>query len=152
MFVRTLLESKERNLITTTPEATLEEAMDLLIGNGIGCLPVLSGSGELVGIISDKDIFKKIHETKGNYRQCCVKEVMTYELIVGLPEDDISYIAGVMDKNWIRHVPILDGEKVVGIVSLRDIIKTTAENVGIENRYLNLYMEMMGRRDKSGDL
>ncbi len=152
MFVRTLLETKDQKLITTTPDASLEKAMDLLIDNGIGCLPVLNGVGKLVGIISDKDIFKKIHETRGDYRKCNVEEVMTAELIVGLPEDDINYIAGVMDKNWIRHVPIVDGEKVIGIVSLRDINKATAENVKIENRYLNLYMEMMNRRDKSGDV
>ena len=151
MYVRTLLENKKKDLVTIAPDAKLSSAMDLLIENGIGCLPVLADDGSLVGIISDKDIFHKIHETHGDYKQFTVEEVMTDNVLVGLPEDDITYIAGVMDKNWVRHVPIVDGEKVIGIVSLRDIIRTTAENVEIENRYLNLYMDMMHRRDKSGD-
>jgi CBS domain-containing protein len=126
--------------------------MDVLINKGIGCLPVLDDSGKLVGILSDKDIFKKIHETKGQYHSLNVEDVMSTELIIGLPDDDIAYIAGVMDKNWIRHIPVLDGDNLIGLVSQRDVVKTQTKNINIENRYLNLYMDMFERRDKSGDL
>jgi CBS domain-containing protein len=77
---------------------------------------------------------------------------MSTELIIGLPDDDIAYIAGVMDKNWIRHIPVLDGDNLIGLVSQRDVVKTQTKNINIENRYLNLYMDMFERRDKSGDL
>ncbi len=152
MLVKTLLESKPKEIVTAKPSTSIDEAMDLLISKGIGCLPVIDQNDKLVGILSDKDIFKKVHETKGQYHALSVKDVMSTDLIIGLPDDDITYIAGVMDKNWIRHVPVLEGETLVGLISLRDIIKTQTNNTDIENRYLNMYMDMSHRRDKSGDV
>jgi CBS domain-containing protein len=152
MLARTLLEKKPRDIVTATAETSIDRAMELLIANNIGCLPVLDDDGKLTGIVSDKDIFRKIHETKGAYHGLTVGDVMTTELIIGLPDDDLEYIAGIMDKNWIRHVPIVDAEQVVGLISLRDIIKFQVKNTEIENRYLNMYMDMLHRRDQSGDV
>ena len=152
MLARTLLDKKPRNIVTASADMSVDEAMDLLISKNIGCLPVLDADGKLSGIVSDKDIFKKIHETKGDYHALKVGDVMTTELIIGLPDDDLEYIAGIMDKNWIRHVPIVDAEQVIGLISLRDIIKSQTKNTEIENRYLNMYMDMLHRRDKSGDV
>ena len=149
MLVKTLLEAKPKQVITAAVETTIEQAMDMLIQNKIGCLPVVGPDKRLVGIISDTDIFKKIHQTKGQYDSLTVQDLMKTELIVGLPDDDINYIAGIMDKNWIRHVPIVDGDNVIGMVSLRDIHKTYVRNKEVENRYL---MDMLEKRDKSGDI
>lgn len=152
MLVRTLLDQKPRQVITADPTMSLENAMDLLISKNIGCLPVVKHDGMLVGIISDKDIFRRIHQTRGKYHDLTVEDVMSTDLIVGLPSDEVSYIAGIMDKNWIRHVPIIEGEEIVGLVSQRDIVKFETASHQIENRYLNLYMDSLHRRDKSGDL
>lgn len=151
MLVRTLLDEKPRAVITADPSMSIGQAMDLLISNNIGCLPVVLGDKGLVGIVSDKDIFRRIHQTKGEYHELTVEDVMSTDLIVGLPSDEIAYIAGIMDKNWIRHVPIVEGEEIVGLISQRDIVKFEATNHEIENRYLNLYMDSLHRRDKSGD-
>jgi len=152
MLVRALLQSKPKEIVTTRPGTTIDEAMDVLINKNIGCLPVVDDDGKPVGIISDKDIFRRIHKTKGdNYHNLKVADVMSTDLIVGVPEDDITYIAGIMDKNWIRHVPIMDEDKMVGLISLGDIITTQAEHAKIENRYLKLYTSGMGSRDKSAD-
>lgn len=151
MLVKNLLESKPRQIVAVKPEVSVDEAMDLLIRNNIGCLPVVNDNGELVGIVSDKDIFKKVHETKGQYHELSVKDLMTTNLIVGLPDDDIMYIAGIMKKNWIRHVPIVEEGTVVGLVSLRDILKTVTKTTDIENRYLKMYMDGLHSRDRSAD-
>lgn len=151
MLVRNLLEQKARDVITAKPADSIDKAMDLLITHNIGCLPVVDDTGRLIGIISDKDIFHRIHQTKGEYHHLKVDDVMSRQLIVGLPDDELEYIAGIMDKNWIRHVPILSEEKIVGLVSQRDIIKMTARHTELENRYLNLYLEGLHHRDKSAD-
>lgn len=151
MLVKTLLDSKKRDIITTRPSVSVDAAMDVLISNEIGCLPVLDDDESLIGIVSDKDVFRKVHETKGDYHSLTVGDLMTTDLIVGLPEDSVDYILGVMSMNWIRHVPIVAGEKVVGLVSLWDVIRATAKNLEIENRYLRLYMDGLHRRDQSGD-
>lgn len=152
MLVRTILEEKNRQLITGSSETTIKEAMELLIKNGIGCLPILDDNKKLVGIVSDKDIFQRIHETEGDYRTVRLSEIMSVDLVVGLPEDTLKYVAKIMDKNWIRHLPIVDGDELIGLVSQRDIIKTQAENIKAENRYLKLYTNPLGSRDKSSDL
>ncbi|UCD62681.1 MAG: CBS domain-containing protein [Candidatus Zixiibacteriota bacterium] len=149
MLVKSILETKAQNVITARPSNTLHEAMDMLIKNKIGCLPVVDDNEKIIGIISDTDIFRKIHETEGKYQSLKVSDLMTKELIVGLPTDELDYIAGVMEKNYIRHVPIVDDDHVIGIVSLRDIHKTYVRNKEIETRYL---MDMLEKRDKSGDI
>ena len=152
MRVKTLLKRNQRDLVTALPSTTVDEAMDMLINNNIGCLPVLGHSGKLAGMISDKDIFRKVHETKGNYHDLKVGDLMSTDLIIGVPDDDLAYIASVMDKNWIRHVPIVDGEEMVGLVSQRDIIKTRSSRHERENRYLKMYMDGLHHRDQSGDV
>lgn len=151
MRVETLIKEKKKEVITANASTSIAEAMDLLIKNNIGCLPVVDGNDELIGIVSDKDIFKKIHQTGGDYQSVSVGDVMTSDPVVGVLDDDISYIAGVMSKNWIRHVPIVDGKRVISMVSQRDIIRTQTEHTEIENRYLKLYSDGLGLRDKSSD-
>lgn len=149
MQVKTLLESKPKQIVSSNPLTSIDEAMGLLITNNIGCLPVVDDENMLVGILSDKDIFARIYQTKGNYQSLKVEDVMTTNLIVGLPSDDVEYIAGVMEKNSIRHVPIVDGEQLIGLISLRDIVRTQTVAREVENRYL---MDMLEKRDKSGDI
>jgi CBS domain-containing protein len=152
MLVRSVLESKSKEIVTAGRSTKIDEAMDLLISKNISCLPVLDDGGKLIGIVSDKDIFKRIHQTKGDYHSLTVGDVMNTSVIVGLPDDDISYIAGLMGKNWIRHVPIIEDEQLIGLVSQRDIIKTQAKKTEIENRYLKLYLDDMNGPSRSGDL
>jgi len=65
---------------------------------------------------------------------------MSRDLIVGLPDDDISYISGVMTQNRSRHIPVVEKDKLIGLVSLGDIVKTQMDKIKIENRYLKDYV------------
>jgi len=149
MRVKQLLKKVQRDTITTGPDTTVSAAMDTLIDNGIGCLPVIDERDRLIGIVSDKDIFRKIHQTKGQYHDLKVRDLMNIEVIIGDPEDDLDYISGLMQQNWIRHVPIVVGEKIVGLISQRDIVKSETSYAKIENRYLRLYTEDINSRDRS---
>ena len=151
MLVKSFLDQKKRDVITTTSAMSVAEAMELLISNKISCLPVVDSDGKLIGIVSDKDIFKKVHETKGQYHDLKVGDVMTKDLIVGLLTDDMNYVANVMDKNWIRHIPIVEGDLLVGLVSEGDVMRNQMDHINFENRYLNLYLTGMGHRDRSAE-
>ena len=141
MLVKEVLQSKDKRLVTTGPTATLKQAMGLLITNKVSSLPVLDENEKLIGIISDKDIFRKAHEDAQTFQNLSVGECMSTNLIVGLPEDDVAYIAGVMTENRIRHVPIVDRDRIIGLLSVGDIVKTQIENIKVENRYLWQYIE-----------
>jgi len=141
MRVKDLLRAKKRELVTAGAETSLKHAMRLLIDNKISCLPVCGDSQKLIGIISDKDIFRKAYELDCAFQDLTVGDCMTDDVIVGLVDDEVAYIAGVMTQNRIRHVPIVDGETIVGLISVGDIVKTQIENIKIENRYLRLYID-----------
>jgi CBS domain-containing protein len=140
MQVKDILRTKDRDVLTATTATPVPEAMKLLISHKISCLPVVSDNNELEGIISDKDIFRKVHEDPEGFRNSTVGELMSRDLIVGLMDDEVSYIANIMTNNRIRHVPILEDSKLKGLVSIGDIVKTQMEKIAVENRYLKQYI------------
>jgi CBS domain-containing protein len=141
MFVKEMLKSSPKDIITVDPSTDLWTAMETLISNKIGCLPVLNSSGTLVGILDDKDIFRAVYENQDNFEKFTAGELMTSNLIIGMPDDDLNYIAGLMAKNDIRYVPIMDDKKMVGLISPGDVVKAQMTHIEIENRYLKMYME-----------
>ena len=141
MKVRDILKGKARDTITVRLETKISEAMRLLIVNKISCLPVVNESANLLGIISDKDIFNKIYDDPDNFRASTVIDLMSKDLIVGVLDDEVSYIAGVMTNNRIRHIPIVENKQLTGLVSVGDVVKTQMENIQIENRYLKQYID-----------
>ena len=143
MLVKDLLQNKGREVVTTTTDTPIETAMGTLIKRKISCLPVVDDNDKLIGIVSDKDIFRKLYETKGDGMHVTIGEIMTTDLIVGVPDDTVAYIAGVMTNNRIRHIPIIeshDGNDLVGLLSVGDIVKTRMEDMKVENRYLREYI------------
>lgn len=148
MLVETVLDRKPNQIVSVSPTTPIQEAMGLLITNKIGCLLALDSEDRLVGILSDKDILSRVYETKGDYHSLTVKDLMTTELIVGLPTDDLEYVAKVMEKNAIRHMPIIKDDRSIGVISMRDIVKALLANREVENRYL---VDMLEKRDRSGD-
>lgn len=140
MLVKDLLKKKEREIITIEPSVNILQAMGKLIDNKIGCLLVMDSADKLTGIVSDKDIFHTVYKDRENFHEYKVSDIMTTDLIIGLLDDDINYIAGIMTQNRVSHVPILEKDKLVGLVSIGDIIKAQMKYMQIENRYLKLYI------------
>ena len=120
-----MLQAKDvmtKNVITIHPDASLDEAIHHLIEKEISGMPVIKENGKMVGIISEKDILnffafsRDLHNIK-------VKEVMTKDVISFPPEMDVEEIGLSIGRNKFRRAPILDGDRLVGIVSRRDIIR-----------------------------
>lgn len=141
MHVRDLLDLKHREVITIAPDATVDAAMELLLYHKISCLPAVNSEGELQGIISDKDIFRAAYESDTHFKEMSVGDLMSTDLIVGVLDDMVDYIAAVMTNNRIRHVPIVVDNRLIGLVSLGDIVKAQLQDLQVTNRYLQLYIE-----------
>lgn len=140
MKVRDFMQNNPRQVITARENTPIPAAMSLLLQNRISCLPVLDDRAELAGIISDKDIFRAAFDDPKGFTDLSVKQLMTTNLLVGLADDDLDYIAGVMTNNRIRHVPIVENKRLIGLLSVGDIVKSQLKNVQIENRYLWKYI------------
>ena len=141
MLVKDLLKEKTREVATIRPEDTVDTAMAKLLENRISCLPVVSEDGALKGIVSDKDIFKTAYQQEDGFKRVLIREIMTTDLIVGVEDDDLGYIAAVMTNNRIRHVPIMSEGKMVNLLSVGDIVKAQLRDLKVTNRYLRMYIE-----------
>jgi CBS domain-containing protein len=141
MLVKDLLRYYPKTIITTSKEANILVAMEALLQNRISSLPVVEDDNRLIGIVSDKDIFRTAYEKRENFLVLTVEHIMTTNLIVGVEDDDLDYIAALMTNNRIRHIPIVNGEHIVGLVSIGDVVKTQIKNVEVENRFLKQYIE-----------
>lgn len=141
MLVRDLLRANPKDLVCVRENTEILEAMKLLIKHKISCLLITDGEGHLTGIVSDKDIFKVCYEKHCDFTEIHVADIMTTEVIVGFQSDDLSYIAGLMTNNRIRHVPVVEGEKLVGLVSIGDAVKAQMADMEAHNRYLKQYID-----------
>jgi len=141
VLVKELLKTKGRDPITIVATASLLEAMKKLVENKISCLPVVKSGDKLEGIVSDRDIFKAVHEDHAGFKHRKVADIMTTDLVIGVADDDVQYIGGVMTNNRVRHIPILENDRLIGLVSVGDVVKVQIESMQVENRYLRTYID-----------
>jgi CBS domain-containing protein len=136
MDARTILNRKGRVVHTISPSATIREAMALLLRHRVGSLIVLDNDEEVVGIITERDIFRLTYEYEGRIMGIAVESVMTRNLIIALPYDSVDYLKSLITENRIRHLPVIDQGKLAGVISIGDIVHEESSAVAVENRYL----------------
>ncbi len=144
--VRDLLDRKSNAVVSfISPNAKAVEAARFMMANRIGSLMVQNANGEPIGIITERDILSNMSQALEGFGDRTVEEVMTVDPICGLPDDEIGYITTVMRNNNIRHLPIVSNSKVVGLVSMRDILDGLLEAKQVENRKLHEYLHLSGK-------
>ncbi len=138
MKIKDILDTS-RGVITIGPKEKVLTALRTLLENKISCLPVQDESWKVLGVISERDILREIGET-GCLDKTVVADAMTKDILIGLEDDDLDYIMNIMSKNNIRHMPIMSGHVLTGILSIRDVVKGLMHKVEAENRYLKDYI------------
>jgi CBS domain-containing protein len=122
-----LLDKKEP--VTIKRHDSIESAMRLLIDNKIGSLIVVDSDAKPIGIVTERDIFHLAFRYRGDMMDMRIGENMSENLVTGSPEDDIDKIADLISINKIRHIPIMENDKLTGIISIRDIVQARVENI-----------------------
>ncbi len=138
MKMRDFLKINDRPVITIGPSETLSAAMQKLIDNHIGALPVCNSKGKLLGIICEKDLLKECLQHGIAVGITKVRDAMIQRVIVGTPDDDLDYVTTVMKQNRIRHLPIVVGQKLEGIISMRDNCDLQLNECKAQTRYIDL--------------
>jgi CBS domain-containing protein len=141
MKVRDLLQAKGSAVMTIHPEATLYDALAALVHHRIGSLVVIDDTGNVAGLITERDLLRECLTRGEQLKDLQVREVMTTHLIIGVPEDQVGYVMGIMTQNRIRHLPIMDGQRLEGLISIGDVVKAQLEETEFENRYLKEYIQ-----------
>jgi CBS domain-containing protein len=123
MKVSTILSKKKAGVITIRPDQLVREAVQLLASHRIGALVVVDSDRRVVGILSERDIIWSAAENETIFDQS-VKAIMTHNVIVGMPQDEVMSVAHTMTERRFRHLPIVDGDELMGMISIGDILKT----------------------------
>jgi len=154
MRIKDLLDEKGNEVITIDGEQTIHAAIVKLNHHGIGSLIVTGEDGHIAGIVTERDILKscgttctRLQTPPPREQAPCpflVREIMTRDLVIGVPEDDLNYVMGVMIKHRIRHLPILDNGKLAGMISVGDLINAHFEENIFESRTLKDYIHTWG--------
>ena len=133
-------EFKNRSAVTVKPKESVVTAIRKLVEHDKGSLPVCEDSGELVGIITERDIVRKCLSGNVDCNKVKVQDFMSKKVVVGSSEDDLDYAISVMKQEKIRHLPIVDGKKVIGMISMRDLLGVQLKESTDRVRFLTDYM------------
>jgi CBS domain-containing protein len=141
MKIREILAVKGQHVHTIGPDRSILDAVALLLEHGIGALLVRDAGDTVAGIISERDILRICRDRGAALGRIRIADVMTRDLVVCVPDDDVDYAMGIVTKNRVRHLPVLDGGRVVGMISIGDLVKARLDAAEYENRYLREYIE-----------
>ena len=128
-----VLHSKGATVWTISPTATVFEAIRLLAQRNIGALPVVDGD-KLIGIFSERDYTRKVALEGKTSRDTRVKEIVSCDVITISPESTVEEAMRLMTENHIRHLPVVEDNKLVGFISIGDMVNWTisAQNAAID--------------------
>jgi len=126
--VRQLLKAKGHKVWTISKDATVLDALKLMADKKIGSLVVL-GSEDVVGIFTERDHARKVGLMNKKPEETCVHEVMTKELIRVNPNNSVNECMELMTEKRVRHLPVFEGERLVGIISIGDVVKDIIEEL-----------------------
>jgi len=122
MNVKSILDLKGDFVLTIVPEATIEEASEMLAENHIGAVVVTNQAGQIAGILSERDIAVSLPQYGGALGETKVSEIMTCDVVFCTTETTVQEVLNIMVGNGIRHLPVVEQDKLIGVVSLRDVV------------------------------
>jgi CBS domain-containing protein len=126
MQISNILAKKGSDVVTIRPAQTIREALALLVGKRIGALMVVDETGTVVGLLSERDIIREAAQNEALFGQP-VSGIMTKDVIVAHPGDDLKAVEKTMTERRFRHLPIMDHGELVGIVSIGDVVKAALD-------------------------
>lgn len=143
MKVSNILDKKGKKIFTVNVKSTVLDAVKILFDNKIGSLIVVNDNDDLEGIVSERDVLYKCYAQNMQICEKQVKEIMTpkNDLIIGKIDDTPTYLMNVMTLKRIRHIPILDKDTIVGIVSIGDVLKNVLESSETEAKLLKEHIQ-----------
>jgi len=132
-----------QDLATVHPDVAVSDAIALLSRYNIGALPVCDASGDLIGIISERDIVRGLSENTAGLDDLTVADLMTSDVVTCSPGDDLEKVMSMMDEQHIRHIPVLEQGRLSTIVSSRDVMSAVLEEAMARATNMSLAYEMV---------
>jgi CBS domain-containing protein len=140
MLVSNLLEGKGTMVVTVTKEATVGDVVADLAHHRVGALVVSPDGVQIQGIVSERDIVKRLSVLRTELLDEPVSSIMSTDVRVCSPDDDVESIMTLMTQQRFRHVPVVQGQRLVGIVSIGDVVKSRIEELEKDRNELMEYI------------
>jgi CBS domain-containing protein len=140
MQLQEILAQKPSGIISIEASISVQEATQAMYDKRIGALLVKSDTGQFVGILTDRDILRFYAEQLGDADKMKVSEVMTENFFVETLDSTSERAESVMTEKRVRHLPIVDGEQVVGMISIGDLVKAQLHETAVEAKSLRDYI------------
>jgi len=130
--IRELLTHKPTVLWSVGPEMMVYDAIQLMADKNVGALLIMSG-GSLLGIVSERDYTRKVVLKGKSSKQTAVRDIVSTPVVTATPQDTVEECMRLMTENRIRHLPVVDAGKVIGIISIGDLVNWTisAQNIAL---------------------
>jgi len=138
--IKNILKKKPNDIFFISPEKTVYEALEIMAEKDIGALLVLDENKKVVGIFSERDYARKCILAGRHSEDTKVSELMTTKVYFVTPEEKVEDVMVLMTEKKIRHLPVMEGEKLVGIVSIGDIVKSIIEEQNFLIQNLERYI------------
>ncbi|BBP04130.1 CBS domain-containing protein [Sulfuriferula plumbiphila] len=140
MIIREILTIKGGDIFAIKPDQLVSEAVAVMVEHDVGSL-IVRQDGTMVGLLTERDVLRGL-----NVRGCAliavkVSEMMVTEPIIGNPDDTVDYVRGVMTENRISHLPVMEGETLLGVISFHDVARACLNAADFENRLLKRYIK-----------
>lgn len=133
-----ILEEKGGDVLEIDGESSVFEAVQLMVENNVGSL-LVTERGAVAGIVTERDYLRRV-TLEGRTEEAPVREIMSSPLVVATPETTVDECMAMMTDRRIRHVPVVEEEKVVGLVSIGDLVKFKSKLQSFEIQFLNDYI------------
>ena len=137
--VKQLLESKTTGVVTIAPEASVFEALELMADKDIGAV-VVTHDNRVVGIMSERDYARKVILHHKSSKEITVAQIMTGKVLYVRPTQTIDQCMALMTDKRIRHLPVLEGERLIGVLSIGDLVRATISEQDFVIKQLESYI------------
>lgn len=145
MYLSDILRHKGPDVHAIAPGDTLDEAAQTLVRHNIGSLVVCDEGHDcdppLVGILTERDILRACAARPASLVAVRVREVMSTPVLTASPHDSVVSAMGLLTRRRIRHLPVVDGNRLVGMISIGDLVKAQHDELSMENHYLKSYIQ-----------
>ena len=137
--VRQLLGSKTPEIFAVSPDASVLDAIKLMAEKGVGAVLAMQGA-RLCGIVSERDYARKVVLQGRSSSNTPVRDIMTAKVVTVRPDDNVDHCMQVVTEHRIRHLPVAEGEAIVGVISIGDLVKAVIEDQKVELDQLQRYI------------
>ncbi len=139
MRIADVLKNKGAGVLTIAPDTLVSDLLSGLVTRNVGAMVVVGPNG-LVGIVSERDVVRMLHEYGAGALNRPVADIMTSAVVTCSPDDSVDSLSGLMTTHRVRHVPVVENGQLAGIVSIGDVVKTRMEALQAEREQLEAYI------------